>query len=217
MTFRSFKNWKLNENEIEGVTVLYPGGFKPMTGGHLDLIKRYASHPDVGLIKVLVGPGIRDGIDQTKAYKIATRLTKDIDNVVVEPVKWPSPVLTAYKEIEQAQPGDYALAASSKGDDYTLVKEFIRKHGPEGKYTPKEGINVIELSLEVDPLTFVGRNDENEGDPISATILRNDIVNDDMENFVAGYPDSSSEDIDFIWAELAETVMNESLKDQPIK
>ena len=42
MAFRSFKNWKLNENDSDGVTVLYPGGFKPMTGGHLDLIKRYA-------------------------------------------------------------------------------------------------------------------------------------------------------------------------------
>lgn len=212
MSFKSIRNWLSEESQYDkGVTVLYPGGFKPMTGGHLDLIRRYSEDPAVDVIRVLIGPGVRDGIDQDKAARIAERLTSGIDKVIVEKVQWPSPVLTAYKIIGEADPGYYALAASTKGDDYKRVQDFVMKHSSGQKFSrEQEGIYVIELPVNADPLLFNGRNDENEGEPISASVLRNDIVNDDFDNFVAGYPDSDPEDIQYIWDELAETVMNEA-------
>jgi hypothetical protein len=230
MKFTSYRNW-VNEIDAnlhradmpktehdawedlasEGITVLYPGGFKPTSGGHLDLIRRYAENELVKEVRVLIGPSVRDGIDQTKATKIAERLTKDMPKVVVEPVKWPSPVLTAYKIIGEAEPGYYTLAASSKGEDFKRVEDFVRKHRTGEKFSrDHEGVHVIQMPMDVEPLIFRGRNDEHEGEPVSASVLRNDIVNDDFDNFVAGYPHSDPEDIQYVWEELAETVMNES-------
>lgn len=217
MKFKSYTRWVNESSFDEGIIVLYPGGFKPMTGGHLELIKRYAEHPDVKEVRVLIGPGIRSGIDQDKAVKIAERLTSDLEKVSIEGVEWPSPVLTAYKIIGEADPGVYALAASSKGEDYKRVQDFVRKHQPDfvnkkgiSYSREKDGVYVVELPLDVNPLEFAGRDDEYEGNPISASVLRNDIVNDDFDNFVTGYPESDPEDIQFVWDELAETVMNES-------
>jgi hypothetical protein len=237
MGFNSIKNWV---NEIDGnlamdkmsnmskaehdawedlasmgITVLYPGGFKPMTGGHLDLIKRYADNELVKEIRVLVGPSVRDGIDQAKAARIIRKLTENMPKVVVEEVQWPSPVLTAYKIMGEAEPGYYALAASSKGEDYKRVEDFTNKHRKGQKFSrEEEGVYVIEMPISADPVLFAGRDDENEGEPISASVLRNDIINDDFDNFVTGYPHSDPEDIQYVWDELAETVMNEGQYNQ---
>ena len=59
---------------MEKIIVLYPGSFKPLHGGHLELIQRYNDNPSVEYIRVLVGPGIRDNIDQKIAVKIAEKL-----------------------------------------------------------------------------------------------------------------------------------------------
>ena len=204
--FVSLKNWK-TENLV---TVLYPGGFKPMTGGHIHLINKYLESDEVGKIKVLVGPAVRNGITQDVAVKIAKKLLERYENVIVEGVKWPSPILTAYKEIAEATPGFYTLASSSKGDDYKRVKDFVEKHN-NGKYPPPEGVHVIELPVDIEPLYFRGRTDENNNTPISASVLRNDIINDDYENFKTGYPDNTEEEIRFVWEQLAGLVLNESL------
>lgn len=210
MKFKGYKSWLTEGLDEEGVTVLYPGGFKPMTGGHIELIKKYAEHPDVKEVRVLIGPGIRDGITQTKAFVIADRLVGNMSKVKIEAVKWPSPVLTAYKIVEEAPSGTYALAASSKEqENEKRIKDFVFKHSPEGKFN-RPGINVIELSVDINPTRFEGRDDEHEGEPISASVLRNDIVNDDLDNFITGYPNIDPDDIDFVWSEVAETIMNES-------
>lgn len=212
MGFSGIREWSESEHILnKGITILYPGGFRPIHGGHISLIKRYSDLPEVGEIRVLVGPSVRDGIDQIKASAIIRRLTEGMLKVTVEEVQWPSPVLTAYKIIGEAEPGYYTLAASSKDDDYKRVRDFVFKHRKGQKFSrDHEGVYVIEMPISAEPLLFKGRDDEFEGKPISASILRNDIVNDDFDNFVTGYPDSDPEDIQYVWDELAETVMNES-------
>lgn len=235
MSFKNIKNW-LNEidgnlamaspyvdmtseeNDMwadiheEGVTVIYPGGFKPLTGGHLSLIKQYDNNEFVNKVLVLVGPGVRNGIDQQMAEDIAEKLTEGMEKVEVEASKWPSPVLTAYKMMEEAEPGIYALGSSNKGGDYERTENFTKKHQKGGKFCREDdGVYVIEMPVNVNPLEFNGRTDEYEGEPISASILRDDIVNDDLENFATGYPNSSPEEIDFVWTALASSVMNESV------
>ena len=211
MSFKGYKSWLRESIEDTGITVLYPGGFKPMTGGHLELIQKYAEHPDVKEVRVLIGPGVRDGITQEKAFVIADRLIGDIPKVKIEAVKWPSPVLTAYKIVEEAREGTYALAASSKEQENAdRIKAFVYAHSPDGKFYNPE-VNVVELPVDISPTEFYGRDDKHEGKPISASVLRDDIVNDDLDNFTAGYPNVSSDDIDFIWGELAETIMNEAV------
>ena len=84
MGFKKFNEW-LNENKDEKITVLYPGGLKPMHGGHLSLIKRYASHPMVENVRVIVGPKTRNGISQEIGVQIAEILTRNIPNVTILP------------------------------------------------------------------------------------------------------------------------------------
>lgn len=189
------------EKDDPPVTVLLPGGFKPLTAGHISLIEKYAQNPFVKEVKVLIGPGVRNGINQEEAAKIASRLLENYPNVTVENVKYPSPILTAYKYIETAEPGYYALAGSKKGDDYVRVKDFTRQHGPGGKYESKkpEGVEVVELPVDPEPAIYSGRTDDKEGTPISASVLRRDVLNNDFENFKTNYPDHDIKTIKDIW------------------
>lgn len=194
----------------EGVTVLLPGGFKPLTAGHLGLIKRYAEHPEVKEVRVLIGPGIRNGIDQKLSLKIAEELLSSFDNVSAEAVPYPSPILTAYKYItDEAEPGTYALAGSKKGGDYERVTKFAEDFSPGGKYASflNDGVKVIELPIDAEPLIYKGRTDDNNGKPISASIMRKDILNDDYENFVTNYPRYNERIIKKIWKMLKRVVI----------
>lgn len=209
MRFQKLTQW-INENApAQDITVLYPGGFKPMTGGHLDLIERYDSHPSVKEVKVLVGPGVRNGIDQNLAYDIAVKLTSHLKNVTIEKSKYPSPILTAYKTIEEAKPGNYALGASSKGDDYKRVRDFTDQHQPDGKYAAKvpEGVFVVELAIESDPAVFQNRKGVENHDPISASTLRKDVIDGDRYQFASGYPNSNPKQIDAVWNALKGKVL----------
>ena len=199
MSFKKLEKWV---NEQEGTTVLYPGSFKPAHGGHLDLIKKYSEHPEVNEVKVLVGPGIRDGITQAVAVDILRKLCENMPNVKIVSVTWPSPVLTAYKMIQEAKEGTYALAASSKEEENTdRIKRFVEQHGSNGKFK-RAGISVRELSVDTSPLTFVGRNDKFESEPISASVLREDLMANDLEHFVTGYPENSEEQINYVYNRL---------------
>ena len=210
--FNSYKNW-LKENKEEdddGIIVLLPGGFKMMTGGHLDLIQKYASSPEVKEVRVLVGHKPRNGIDQDTAMKIARALTKNIDKVKVKASDptWYSPILAAYKTVEEATKGTYALGASSKGDDYKRVRSFTDQHQPGGKYHSvlHDKVKVEELIMDADPLTFKTRSDDLNYQPISASTLRNDVMNNDFLNFAAGYPNTPEKQIKTAWKALEDIV-----------
>jgi len=191
MKFTSFTYW-LNENEknLQSVTILYPGSFKPLHFGHISLIKRYIKHPSVKEVKVLIGPGIRNGITQNEAFQIANLLLSKYSNVSIEAVRYPSPILTAYKYMETAQPGIYAMAGVKKGNDYERVLKFVKDFAIRGKYeyTLPKGVNVVELGVNTEPILYKGRTDEYDEQPISASILRRDIINDDFNNFLTNYP-----------------------------
>lgn len=205
MNIPTIKQW-LNENKEDGITVLYPGGFKPLTGGHLDLITRYAKNPDVKEVRVIVGPKTRNGIDQETGVEIAKDLTSHLPNVTVESSKYPSPLLTAYKEIEHLQPGRYALGASSKGDDYERVVNFTKEHQPGGKYAagvPK-GVSIEELVMDADPALFT--SGPHIGEPISASTIRNDIMSGNKAGFDSGYPTNTPKQKEEVWNTLKDIV-----------
>ena len=80
---------------------MLPGGFKPPHEGHLQLAKGYEKLPNVKEVVILVGPKDRDGItaeDSIDAWKMLLAGTRNI-RVIVS--KYPSPLLTAYKYIEE--------------------------------------------------------------------------------------------------------------------
>lgn len=192
---------------MEKIIVLYPGSFKPLHGGHLELIQRYNDNPSVEYIRVLVGPGIRDNIDQKIAVKIAEKLI-NLPKVFIDSVEWSSPVLAAYKILENSRYGVYALAASSKEiENSNRIDNFIFKHSKEGKFY-KENISVINLPVDISPLNFKGRNDENEGKPISSSVLRQDLAKADINNFITGYPNCSEKKIKEVYEILLKNLIN---------
>jgi hypothetical protein len=200
MNIPKIKSW-INENNQNGVTVLLPGGFKPTTGAHLELIRRYSQNPVVKEVKVIVGPKTRNGIDQNLGVKIAQNLTNNLPNVIIEKSQYPSPLLTAYKTIETLKPGNYALGASTKGDDYARVVNFTNEHQPNGKYyegVPK-GVNIIELPINADPAVYKTRDGEFNGQPISASILRRDVLDGNYKQFASGYPENDEHQIKNVW------------------
>ena len=217
MKFISINEWLNEETISERFIVLYPGGFKPMTGGHLDLIEKYAHKDNVKEVLVLIGALERDGINQDTSYEIANILLKSKDKIIVEKVdannpKMRSPLATAYEYVAHADQGVYTLAASNKGGDYKRVLDFIEQHQKDGKYFEKlpEGVEVKELIINSDPLCYKGRTDEFDGKPISASILRNDLAklkkaekfSDEydnlLNNFCRNYPDVDRDKIDQI-------------------
>ena len=61
---------------MKNVTVLFPGGFKPITGAHMALAQRYAQNPNVDRVIMLIGPKERDGITRDKSIKMFNLLNK---------------------------------------------------------------------------------------------------------------------------------------------
>ena len=168
------------------VTILMPGGFKPIHMGHIHLLNTYLQHPRVKEVLLLIGPGVRDCITQNDAILISNMILKGYERIRVEAVNDLSPVSTAYNYISNAKPGTYAMGCSTKGGDYKRVQKFASNY-KEKKYPLPEGVEVIELSIEADPVVYVGRNDDWNDKPISASILRQDVRNRDFQNFYTNY------------------------------
>lgn len=175
--------------EAKDITVLLPGGFKPPHAGHLHLAKAYAALPEVKEVQILIGPTPRDGFTREDSIAIWKELLRDTGKIKVVPIKTDNPIQAAYKYVETAQPGGYALAASSKGKDYERVKTFTDQHQPEGKYHSKlaPGVQVVLLPADPSPLNYSKRDDGNTGG-ISASTLRKDVAEKNAQNIMSNYP-----------------------------
>ena len=173
------------------ITVLFPGGFKPLTGAHLALAQRYAESPNVERVIMLIGPNDRDSITREKTMQIF-ELMNNSTKIQMQPTAYNSPITAAYEylfALPQDATGNYAMAASTKGDDYVRAKAFIPNVdkyitiGDKTGRTMPSGINATELNIDVDPITY------NDGiTPISATAVRTALQNNDYATFAASYP-----------------------------
>lgn len=199
----------------DGITVMLPGGFKPPHQGHLMLAKGYAELPQVKNVVILIGPKDRDGITVEDSEAIWKMLIGSTPNITVQRSKYPSPLLTAYKYIEEeAEAGQaYALGSSSKGDDYDRIRGFVDGHQEGGKYH-KQGVSVVELPLEMSkPIIYKGRTDDQNGKPMSASQLRADLAANDFENFKTNYPSiTSQQQLQTIFNMLIKKKMKENIK-----
>ncbi len=183
------------------ITVLFPGGFKPLTGAHLALAQRYAEHPEVDRVILLIGSKEREGITREKTMEMFNILN-DNPNIEIQPTEFNSPIMAAYEylfALPQDATGRYAMAASTKGDDYVRAKDFVPNvdkyvtiGDKKGRRMPM-GIDATEMSIDVDPETYA------DGTPISATIVRQSLINDDYETFRASYPQFNDAKVKNAW------------------
>ena len=194
------------------ITVLFPGGFKPLTGAHLALAQRYAQHPEVARVILLIGPKDRDGITRDKTMEMFNLLNSN-SKIEIQPTEFNSPITAAYEylfALPQDATGRYAMAASTKGDDYVRAKAFVPNVdkyitiGDKNSRKMPAGIDATELSVDVDPLTY-----KNSTTPISATVVRNALINNDYETFRASYPNNDDAEVKNAWQIL--TGMQEAL------
>ena len=183
------------------ITVLFPGGFKPLTGAHLALAQRYAEDSQVEQVILLIGPTERDGITRQKTIEMFNLLNSN-SKIKIRPTEFNSPITAAYEylfELPQDATGRYAMAASTKGDDYVRAKLFVpnvdkyRTIGDKNGRTIPAGIDAIELNIDVEPLTYA------TGQPISASNVRLNLMKNDYNAFRKSYPNNDEAYVKNAW------------------
>ena len=199
------------EINTHNITVLFPGGFKPLTGAHMALAHRYALNPEVDRVILLIGEKEREGITRDKSIEIFNLINTN-PKIKIEPTAFNSPIMAAYEYLFALPPnatGRYAMAASAKGDDYVRAMDFVpnvdkyKTVGDKKGRTIPAGIDAIELPVSTDPLLY------SNGEPISASSLRAAIVNLNYETFQASYPNYDIDKVKQIWTLL--TGIHESI------
>lgn len=207
----------------EGIIVMLPGGFKPPHAGHLQLAKKYADQPNVAEVRIMIGPKERDGITIQQSMDIWKLLLRGAAGIKVERASNDNPMRAAYEFIEQAAPGTYALGSSSKGKDYDRVKMFVTGHAdatgttPAGKYN-RTNVSVVELPVDTAPMLYSGRDDDKNGQGISASVLRADIAAGNYNNFKTNYPGLSDASTKAIYSIVADKLpLNEAVISDYVK
>lgn len=186
---------------MDKITVLFPGGFKPLTGAHLELANRYAQAADVEKVILLIGEKPREEITREKTIEIFNLLNSN-PQIEIQPTQFNSPIMAAYEYLfalpEDAQ-GRFAMAASTKGDDYVRAKDFVPNvdkyitiGDKKGRTIPR-GVNAVELSIDIDPLLYPN------GEPISASTIRAALANNDYATFRASYPMQIDAEVKNVW------------------
>ena len=192
-------------------TVLFPGGFKPLTGAHIALANRYAQSSNVERVIMLIGPKERDGVSRKDSAEIFNLINSNA-KIIMQPTDYNSPIMAAYEylfALPENDNGTYAMAASKKGDDYVRTMSFagnVEKYktvGDKGGRKIPAGINVNPLEIDADPLTYAN------GNPISASTVRKAIADNDYQTFAASYPGTKEAIVKNIWQML--TGVQESL------
>ncbi len=202
---------------MKNVTVLFPGGFKPITGAHMALAQRYAQNSSVNKVIMLIGPKERDGITRDTSIKMFNLLNRN-NNIQIQSTDFNSPIMAAYEYLfslpEDAQ-GQFALAASEKDEDYVRVKTFLPNVDKykltgdrKGRKIPA-GIDAVELTVSVDPLKY------DDGNAISASAVRAALNADAYSKFKASYPGYDESIIKNLWQMLggAGSKIQKSIKD----
>jgi hypothetical protein len=193
------------------ITTLFPGGFKPLTGAHLALAERYAEHPDTDKVILLIGPMPRDGITREKTIEMFNLINRN-PNIIIQPTEFNSPITAAYEylfNLPEDTQGRFAMAASTKGDDYVRAKAFVpnvdkyKTIGDKKGRTIPAGVDATELNINVEPLTLP------TGQPISASTVRLNLMKNDYNAFRKSYPNHEEAVVKNIWQIL--TGLQESL------
>lgn len=172
----------LFEHEMQAqYVVMIPGGFKPPTAGHYNMINQYAQHPSVKEVVVIQGPKDRDGITNTESKAIFELYGGFPNNVkfMISREEEKTPLGTAYELMKEesfvVQYGPntiFSIGASSKGGDDKRVREFVN-------YFDKTGAALQDVNIAPPP--FVAPVFERDGIQLSASTMRKAMVKDDME------------------------------------
>ena len=164
----------------------------------MELANRYAKHPKVEKVIMLIGPKQRETITRDQTLEVFRILNKN-PKIKMEETPLESPLAAAYEYLFNAVEGTYALAAGGKDDDYARVGQFIssiEKYKTVGDRTGKKinpNVNVTELKVSVTPLRY------DDGKPISASSTRDAMKINSYDQFAQSYPGVDNKRIEKIY------------------
>ena len=178
---RYYANVLYEQEMIAQYVVMIPGGFKPPTAGHYNMINQYAQHPSVKEVIVIQGPKDRDGVTNTESKAIFELYGGFPNNVkfMVSRSEEKTPLATAYELMKeesfvlQFSPDTiFSIGASSKGGDDKRVREFVSYFDRTG--TALQDVNIA-------PPPFVAPVFERDGIQLSASTMRKAMAENDLD------------------------------------
>lgn len=174
---------------MEKCYVLFPGKFKPVHSGHIALMEKYINSTDYDVhLTIIISRMSKEGLDPNTSKWFLDRIYAKNPKVTVKVSTDPSPIGTVYNMAGQAEMGEgvYAMGTSAKGGDIKRAEDFVAKFAEGGKYfTP--GVEAIFFPVNPEPLMYTGRTDMYADAPVSSTIVRMDIRNNDFASFRTAY------------------------------
>jgi hypothetical protein len=120
----------LTEREEKQHVILIPGGFKPPTGGHYDLIKQYDKNPNIRKVFVVTGGKEREGVTLQQSKDIFAIYGGFSDKVEFIASDDPTPLTTCYELMKNQDfvshfPNAlFSIGAGNKGSDPSRIKQF---------------------------------------------------------------------------------------------
>jgi len=184
------ENLLREQNEQGQYVVMIPGGFKPPTAGHYQMINQYAQHPSVQEVIIIQGPKARDGVTNAESRAIFELYGGFPENVMfmVSRADEKTPLETAYKAVTEEEftrqfneNTIFSIGASSKGGDDKRVREFVNYFHSREDSLP-EGIYVAQPP-------FVAECCVVNGMDLSASTMRKALANGDLEMVKMHLPD----------------------------
>jgi len=178
MKFDRYVQFILEAINNDKFIVLIPGGFKPLTAGHLHLIASYNNNPQVAKVVVLIGPKERDGFTREQTMKIfGLYEIEKYHKLTVEETQYNNPMQAAFEFLmNDPRRNEYkslifGMGASDKGGDEARSFAFENYFKKNPDKLP-EGFRVG-----VPPII---KAKQSGGKEISATDLRKAIINNDI-------------------------------------
>jgi len=183
----------LNE-EVNPITALFGGGFKPPTAGHLEVVKKAINdNPEIDKIIIYVGGKARNGVTQDQAIEIWDKFYKPQINKPIEILPSVAPVKDIYR---------YA-----KNNPEETVYWVIGAR--EGREDDLKDIANRSISIDKYPNLQLKTTSTPDGG-MSGTNARKAIVNNNFEEFERYLPDNV--DKNAIWDILTKQELNEIQK-----
>lgn len=178
---------------------LYPGAFKLLTDGHDSLIQKCIKSSLISKVLVIVSSKDRDGISGKLAFDFISYIYKDEKKVEVALSPNSSPISFCYDLIRKLKKGSFCLVSSSKDEDDSRTKDFVKSFAEGGKFWA-EGVRVSAMPFSDSPAVYKNRAGKFNGKPISATVMREDIARNDFKSFMTNVSDIAREyDIPTEW------------------
>lgn len=169
--------------------ILFPGAFKPVHSGHIALIDKYLNSDEYDVdVTIIISKAAREGILPESSEWFLKKIFKNSKKVKIQIAENNSPVTEVYNMLGNKVYGDgiYAMGASSKTGDLDRAERCVKVFAENGKYyTP--GVNVILFPVSPEPFEYHTRNDAYNNNPISSSIIRNDIRKDQYNLFKEAY------------------------------